>query len=224
MRRYTFYIAIALFSFVVGSLLAAVSYYKTNIPNLTLVDANHEPQFVPEIDLPEAVKAKNGFRCDDKFLLAVWNRLRENDDLKEVFDYGTGKNTLSDCSEVVGIDKFIDLNGDGDPEAVVTGKGWINGISEISTWIVEKNKGNYKVVLDHGIGLYEIEKQMNKGFYAILISVKVSIEESDKFLYRFDGDSYKQKKCWTEIIAARDRRGQVYELKKPRKNYWRCWN
>lgn len=227
MRRYIFYLAVGIITFGV-SLFAYISFalWKVNKLETNDVKRIETLQKTPEqFEFTEKPsKTDKDFKCENQYLLAVWNHLQKDNDYKEIFDNGIRQNDLKDCSEVIGIDELIDLNNDGNQEAIVTGRGWLNGISEISIWIVEKNKESYRVILDNGLGIYEIKNQKTEGFQDILISFKVSIQDSDKFLYQFSGKSYKPKKCWTETIAARDRQDRIYELKKPRIKNWNCWD
>ena len=216
MRRITFYLAIGFLTFA-ASICVYISYTSWNEtkPESEYSEKTKQaeiPQVQSEVVTTEQ---KTVFRCNDKFIAAVWNHLRENKMLAEVFDNGIRQNDLKDCSDVIGVRELFDLNGDGNQDALIIGKGWLNGINESSIWIVEKDKENYKVILDKAIGEYEIKKQKTKNFRDISISFKESIGESRKFLYQFDGSSYKLQKCWTEIIAARNKQDQIHELKKP---------
>ena len=229
MRRTLFYLSVALLAFGIGSFVVFKSYWKVD-ENPVAVQPIEETK-VDKIELtPNLVrqdtdffKPKESFKCENKFLLAVWNDLRKDEDLKEVFDRGIQNNELADCSEVIGIDKLIDLNGDGRGEAFINGKGWLNGLDERRIWIVGKIGENYKVILDSlNVSFATLEHKTN-GYVDLIETEKISIPEYEKTLYQFSGNTYKANKCWTEIIAARDKREMIYELKKPRKSFHKCF-
>ena len=173
-----------------------------------------------KFDAPILSEKRNGKRkCENPYLLAVWNRLQKDADYQELFD---GKNAISDCSEVLEIGGVIDLNNDGNKEAVVGDNGWLNGVFDQSFWIVRKVGETYSIILVAKHLEYIERKQFTNGFLDLIVSFKVSLEEYDKSLLEFDGKSYKPKKCWNEVIAARNDDGQIYKLKKSRITPIKC--
>lgn len=226
MRRCIFCLLVALLAFGLGSFVVFKFYWNEEKPVVEAVNNSNveKIELTPNFNQQnaESVKKKENFKCENRFLFAVWNHLRKDKDLKEVFDRGIQNNELSDCSDVIGIDKFADLNNDGAAEAFINGKGWLNGLDERRIWIVGKIGGNYKVFLDASRLSLESAGHKTNNFVDLIGTEKISIPEYEKTLFQFSGNFYKAGKCWTEIIAARDKNETIYVLKKPGKYFHAC--
>ena len=214
MRRYGFYLAVGIITFAI-SLSAYFSYTRRNAPETESESFKKiEKAEILQVEYPEKPSEKRkDFKCENQYLLAVWNHLKKDTDYQEFFD---GKNKITDCSKVFGISDAVDLNNDGEKEGFVSDNGWRNGVFNQSFWIVRKVGNDYKIVLVGKDLEYEIRNQTTNGFRDLVLSFKNSLEDYEKSLFKFDGESYKPKKCWNEIIAARNRNEQLYMLKKPR--------
>ncbi len=219
MRSIIFYLVVGFITFGIG-FLGCFSYLqwkgsKTQSDGFKRMEKVKSLQKMPEhIESLEKPSDKNkDFKCENQYLLAVWNHLQKDKDYKELFKKG---NKITDCSEVFGISDAIDLNNDGNKEAVVSDNGWRNGVFSQSFWIVRKIGNDYKIILVGKDLEYEIRNQTTNGFRDLILSFKDSLEEYEKSLFKFDGKSYKPKKCWNEIIAARNQHEQLYMFRKPR--------
>lgn len=207
MRRTLFYLSVALLAFGLGSFVVfEFCWSDEKLIVETINNSNVEKiRQMPEFNRQniKSLKRKENFKCEDQFLLAVWNYLRKDKDLKEIFDRGVQTGELSDCLDVIGIDKLDDLNNDGESEAFINGKGWLNGLDERRIWIVGKIGGNYKVILEADNIIIETVEDKTNNYADLIGTEKISIPEYEKTVFQFSGDSYTANKCWTEIIAAR---------------------
>lgn len=199
MRRYFFYLAVGIVTFVI-SFSAYFTFTLWNVSeteSFKRTDNAETLQKLPEqIESFENPSEKNkDFRCENQYLLTVWNHLKKDEDYKELF---RRENKVTDCSEVLGISDAVDLNNDEEKEAVVSDNGWRNGVFSQSFWIVRKVGNDYKIILEGKNVEYEPKNQTTNGFFDINITTKWSGGERSLHLYQFNGSNYVPKKCYVE--------------------------
>jgi hypothetical protein len=216
MRRYAFYLAVGFITFGV-SIFAYVTFTMWKVCKAESEGFKRTKSAESFQKQPEQVEfiEKNAkkimdFKCENQYLLAVWNHLRKDNDYKELFDSGK----ITDCSEVFGISDTVDLNNDEDKEAVVSDNGWRSGVFNQSFWIVQKVGKDYKIILEGKDVEYEPKNQINNGFFDINITTKWRGGERTLKIYQFNGSNYVPKKCYVEYtwILKND---EKIELEKP---------
>lgn len=222
MRRYVFYIAIALSAFVIGSAGVYFVFYEYNAKDISEVkttavsETNYAGTFVEnrQTPQPEFVTFKlKELPCEDKTLQIVWNEL--TDEFAEINETRAGDfKSCEDFLEVADFfqdDKDLDLNNDGVKEIFI--RGIANPYSRCGNncytyWIFQKTGDKkYRKLFEAEGHLAIVQNKKTRGYKDIGFTVTYKdIVYSKNILFGFDGTHYIPKKCWEEskLVKARN--------------------
>lgn len=234
MRRYTFYLMVALLAFGIGSFVVFNFYLKhieqsiitqttkTNSVSNTESKLNAVQKKTNEnkADDTKEIVLKN-LPCDDKNLQLVWNELK--DETASV-SAETAKEIKS-CSDIIEIDEPADLNNDGRKEIVI--RGWRSpyrvGGDGVTFWIFQKvNQKNYKKLFEGKGSFFNLKNTKTKGYRDILSNFRYNSAEYDYIIYKFNGTKYVPKKCWEESSLYKNRDGELVAGKKLKIIPYKC--
>lgn len=205
MKRYIFYLFVALLTFGIGSYFALKLLWTSNL------QTSASPQFLKNISKKtdfkstfpkpfdssqiQEEKPTKPF-CYDKDILPVWKVL-----LKDKYFWAQSPFSLEGklgCEDLLEI-KRVDLNHDGNKEILVRA---INGnlcsaVGNCRFWIYETNGGKYRKLLDETdytdvskLG-EQILKTKTNGYSDILLKGHFTAADTTYGFYRFDGKKYK---------------------------------
>jgi hypothetical protein len=216
MRRYTFYLSVALLAFGIGSFVVFKFYWKAENVSPKVEQINETNVFMKRfgdarsdlkrevmqtpIENQPLVKKKTNLTCNDKILSTVLADLKKEKDFNNDVKYYLEENNASDCKDILFIKKTVDLNNDGIDEVIVRGKNWLlcGATGNCSTWIYGKFGKKYKKLLDTGGETLEVKKKSKNGYKNIFVSVHDSCCSSYLQTYKFDGAKYKEGNCLFE--------------------------
>jgi hypothetical protein len=214
MRRYAFYLAIALLAFGIGSFFSIKFYWKAEEKTIykeeTSISTENQPKEnfsrgfgtgfgERRLNEPVYVPKLHKATCNNKNLLPLWNELRKDKVFRERENefYQTG-----DCLELIEVDR-IDLNNNGQKEFIVWGRYTFSGATgNCVIWIYEKRDGKYKQLLQsyaykngNEEEWFEVKKIKSKGYNNILLKLHYSGYETVYRFYKFNGKNYAEDKC-----------------------------
>lgn len=215
MRRYTFYLSIALLAFGIGSFVVFKFYLKAESVSSKVQEMSETNIFVNKygdvrsnlkkvsetpIENPLPVKKQNAFTCRDKILSVVLTDLRKDKVFNESAKYYLEDDNPSSCKDILLVEKSVDLNNDGIKEAVVRGKNSLlcGGTGNCPIWIYEKTGARYKKLLFTGGETLEVKSNSANGYRNIFVRVHDSCCSSYLYTYKFDGEKYKESMCLFE--------------------------
>lgn len=210
MRRFTFYVLVAVLAFGIGSLIAFNFYWKPQTapqkagqkPHLEISNQTRSVQTfsIDTKNLPvyentvKDVEGKKPF-CKDKRILPIWDLIKKD----EYFQRQSGGTFLNpNCSDIFEILNF-DLNKDGNKEIILRGNssGLCGATGNCGFWIFEKKGKKYRKILSSsdyvdisGLG-EQIQKNETNGYRNILLKGHFTASETTYQHYRFIGGKYK---------------------------------
>jgi hypothetical protein len=203
MRRYIYYLAVALIAFGFGSFVALKFHWNT--PKIVLIggqnpfaNSNRKKQndFLGDLrkraikDKTEPSQEKIEFACNDAVLATVWAFLLKDKDFKEA------AKEVNDCSTIIQIEKIIELNNDGLRDVIVGGRSaLVNGASNQGIWLVQNIGKKYKVLLSESAETFAIKKNTTNGFRDIFVKHHMSASSSYDSTYKFSRGKYRESKC-----------------------------
>lgn len=214
MRRYSFYIFIALLTFGTGSFIALNLYWnyreKLHTPTNTVSFNNYlsQPDFRKSFvqytdssqDQETLTKKSDKPTCKDKRILRVWKEVIKAENFRE---WDSTSHEIYDCSDLLEIKQF-DLNNDGQKEILVRGKTSPNlcgGVGNCAFWVFAKKGNKYKKLLfsTDFADITELPKQVKKtktnGYFDILLKGHLTAADTTYRTFKFDGKTYKERKC-----------------------------
>ena len=209
MRRWFFYLLIALTAFGVGSLIAKKFYWETEkiIPNNTEVfktrtfgdfreDLRKNSLQSPTDNQP-AINKKKSFTCNSKILSAVLKDSRRDRDFDTNFENYLEASGDSDCQDILQINQTVDLNGDGINEFVVRGNSSFlcGATGNCSMWIYKKSGNGYKKLLDTGGEYLTVKRSSTNGYKNIFVRDHESASESYQTTFKFNRGKYEESRC-----------------------------
>jgi hypothetical protein len=196
MRRYVFYLTVALLAFGIGVFAVIKVYFFTNEqPSYGIeevkINGNEESHAVTDLEREtEGIK----FGCKEKWLEASLGNLDEKSlqdewkDLDEVFY----------CSDLSRIVKEVDLNNDGENEIFISGKE-VSNRGDSETYIFQKKNGKYKIILfDPSSIEKDIKRNKTKKYSDLVFSTNYVTTRRTHSIYKFNGERYERKKCLSE--------------------------
>lgn len=203
MRRYVFYLTVALVSFGFGSFVVSEFRRGNDRPAERIVRTESIIQkpvsygfdFGASYRIVDQNKGSAdgiavNFQCRDAYLSAVWQFLLKDERFREY-----SKNA-ADCAKIISIEKKIDLNGDRESEAIVTGQdGLVNGANNQGIWIVQRTGKRFQVILSESVESYEIKSGRTNGFRDVLTKHHMSAASTYDSTYRFSRGKYRESKC-----------------------------
>lgn len=106
-----------------------------------------------------------------------------------------------DCGGIdqLGLEKFAaesltseraDLNGDAQPELIISGRGTCFGVHGISVWIYRKVGRTWKQLLSDGSGIATVAKSSTNGFRDVTLRSE-NVYDMYVYDYKFNGNEYK---------------------------------
>lgn len=205
MRRYLFYLAIALSAFVIGAFVAAKFW------NQSLMTVKNETP--PEIKTVAQVNpdnpSKSKFSCEDEAVKTVWAKLeKDKTEIEDIYRVLQAHH-INNCRELFER-QTVDLNNDESDEIILKG-GFIlfcGSSGDCRTWIVSKIKNEYRIILDAyaGESAENIEPLPEKTYNFKNIRVKTNNGWSaDNIgIFKFDGKQYLIKKCYKDVNSEYD--------------------
>ena len=218
MRRYTFYILVAFFTFSLSALI--VFSFFTNAPEkiekntkFLLAEINGKWQFIPveklpapKKDLPPPNVSKKqdivGFQkpfCHDKRILPVWKIMQKDEYFK--FQSG-GKFIKPNCSDMFEV-LFYDLNQDGKNEILLRGNSpdLCGAVGNCGFWIFEKKGKKYRKILSNADFVditkmgNQIRREKTNGYHQIITKGHWSASDTRHSIFKFNGQKYIESKC-----------------------------
>ncbi len=205
MRRYTFYSAIALLAFGIGSFVVFNFYW--NNPAEVIKEKPIESKPIEQNTVDEMTTAK--FSCEDEAVRTVWSKLeRDSKFIAETWDAIEARH-LNNCQEL--FEKQIaDLNDDKSDEVILRGiYGLFCGSSgDCPTWIISKISNKYTIIFESSAGespnglQFLLEK--THGFKDIKVKLNNGWASNNFGFFKFDGIQYRIKKCLEDVNSNYD--------------------
>lgn len=227
MKRYAFYLLIALVTFGFTSLATNYLLYIQNTPKesarfLTVIknqkgkikiSSKNKPIGIgygestvkySEWRKPKPVKVEQTeIVCTDLSILSIWKKVVKDKEFQDRIDEYDG---IIDCEKVIEV-KQVDLNNDGNPEFLVNGTGprLCSATGSCGFWIFQKAGKKYKKLLSSTSYMGETYspkypmKSMRKNKYKnIFFRTHLTGFETNYRTYVFNGKKYIEKKCVVE--------------------------
>jgi hypothetical protein len=231
MRHYAFYLAVALLAFGFSSFVVYTVYDKyAKIPRITETKINPVIEIGPkDAILQKQTRVKKAdeinaiilkkLPCEDKYLQFIWKNLTG-----EVgYTFSDNLEDMDDCSDFISVDKFVDLNNDGQSEIMIVG----NKIPFCSSggcdiWIFQKNSRERYKKLFSIFGSVKVMKSKTNGYRDLEHSFRFSSDEFSRKVYKFNGIKYIPNQCQMEHLTYLNEKGKVVLLKKPRITPYKC--
>jgi hypothetical protein len=213
MRRYTFYLSVALLAFGIGSFVVFNFYWITNEKmNLaetketiavTQTENNVGRGFASSnsyfSNQTNEINEKPKITCGDKSFLPLWKELKKDKSFRE---YEKDFHLTDDCAEMLVMRKE-DLNKDGRNELILQGNdgNLCSPTGACGVWIYQQKDNKFKLILsssafrDGEESWIDLEKKKTNDYQDVLLKSHASGYETIAIYYRFNGIEYKEKKC-----------------------------
>jgi hypothetical protein len=236
MRRYTFYLLVAVLAFEIGSIVVFKLYWNTQndllkvqLTEQSKVEIVNNSLENKKIKKPEFIEiAFKNLPCEDEKLKPFWNELSDrtvsiNTDYLE---------RIKDCSDLIEYDYLVgskndgqvDLNNDGQKEIFIRSHvGYFCGNNCQVFWVFQKdNEKGYRKLFEQMGYMTIVENKKTNGYKDIRFEVYASYVYIDQKLYKFNGTEYVPKKCWSESKLHKNKAGELVESKRYRTEYHEC--
>jgi hypothetical protein len=137
--------------------------------------------------------------CYDPHILRIWHELRHDEEFNDRLRFSTG---MLNCSEMLLV-KGVDLNGDGNDEILVRGKGpqLCGATGNCGYWVFALTKARVRMLLsasDH-TETYELGEEVqpsrSRGYADLILDRHHGAAETSFRTYRFDGIGYGESRC-----------------------------
>lgn len=231
MRRFTFYILIALLTFEIGSFIASKFIWQKE--SQTIVQNIQEPSQEIVVRIQNSLPQKNEivFNKDDECkewsdevdYQPIINKWLRGENLKKVpYCSKTGKKT-EDYNPSNIMPTLIDLNKDGKNELAL--QSLCSPTGNCAMEIFERKNKVYRKIFTEvrGVSRFELEKFSNKGFLDISTKMHGSWNSGDGIIYRYNGEKYKPHKCFFyEYKEYKDKNGEAKVKDIPKITYAKC--
>jgi hypothetical protein len=158
------------------------------------------------------VSAQTGQRATAREKAAIAQLVLQDKDVKQdVSDFGISTESVTRGITV----KKIDLNQDGQPEYMVTlEEGHLCGAhANCPNWVYRKVGGEYQLLLGTSGQQLLLERTSTNGFRDLRTEGASSAFETDFSIYKFDGNRYQAKACYSRIYSAKGRKPKVAPIK-----------
>ena len=221
MRRYVFYIAVALIAFGIGSLVFFKFYFQ-------FAEQPFVAKSVEIIENASKIETKNDeikYGCKEKELESFWEELDKAEFLKFKREEIKIRNTNAaftdfpkspeklkrfeeewidflknfNCVYFAGIDDIglVDLNNDGEKEIFVVGE-LSNYHAEKELFVFQKKNGLWKTILfDIGNQETEIKASKTNGYLDIETKTSVSGGYQQISIFKFNSNNYEERVCYS---------------------------
>ena len=223
MRRYTFYLSVALLAFGIGLFVVFKFYIKPNEqPFIVEKPQTVKNNLVSKTDEDFAVDLTNAefynglyFVCEDKELKVFWlDFLREKDIQESLPKTEYRSIVVYNCSERLRTRRF-DLNNDGNVEYIVEliSVHVCGAKSNCPRVIYEQKNGEFKRLLSHKASLLiEPKNTKTRGYQDLEIFFNTEPNGGYVEKYKFDGKIYKLKNCFNVDLNNSLERTKCWDL------------
>ena len=159
------------------------------------------------------VSAQTGKQATVKEKAALTQLVLQDKEVKEDMT-GEGGPSVAAITQGV-IVKKIDLNKDGQPEYLVTlEEGHLCGAhANCPAWVYRKTGGEYQLLLRTFGQQLLLEKASTGGFRDLRTEGASSAFETDFSIYKFDGNKYQAKACYSRTYSGKGRKPKIAPIK-----------
>lgn len=223
MRRYTFYLSIALLAFGIGSFVVFGICWKTVEPSSSIENS----EFLENHTNVKNEDTKIKYGCKDEELVSFWEKLdkdaflqfkkreikirnvdaaftsypNSDDSFREFEKDWNNFQTKFNCAYFSGIEDEVgwaDLNNDGEKEIFVIGE-FSRYHGEKELFVFQKKKDVWKLIL-FDVGNEETRIRDNKTNGHFDIETKTSFSGGNRSIdtFRFNGKNYEERNCLSE--------------------------
>ena len=212
MRRYTFYLSVALLAFGIGSFVVFNFYWTHSSKNATQQELQID-EVKPVKETIAAEMPKIEFSCEDEVMKTVWERLKKNKIFKDdAYGNVIEPNHIKDCRELFEV-RPINLDDESDA-FVVSGNQYLfcDSGGDCQTWIISKSNNRYKIIFESTAGDSTRTPHLPKDVTPLptkthkFKDIKVFIPNgwgADNIGYfKFDGNRYQIRECWRDVNSA----------------------
>jgi len=246
MRRYTFYLAVALLAFGVGSLVVFKFYFKhAEHPVTAQTTEKYEPQNMEQIPVS---KLESSHETETNYeewaafevlkpTIGKWLRgERIKSERQEISDefikLAIGRNEIRETERIfwqeTGLEftpYLIDVNGDGVNELAV--RNYCAPVGNCQFWLFKKTgkKGNlgYEILLkaSNDVQMFKLRKSITNGYFDLETKSHGDAWSGGMDIYKFDKTEYKLSECYDYNYSYLND-GELYELKKAKVTPRKC--
>ncbi len=219
MRRYTFYLAVALLAFGIGSFVVFKFYWNTqnDLPKDELTEdskvevVNNSLEY-KKTKQPEFIEiAFKNLPCEDENLKPIWS---------ELIDRKVSINTdyierIKDCSDLIEVDESFDLNSDGRKEIFIRShSGYFCGNNCQIFWVFQQdNEKRYKKLFEAKGYLPVVQNKKTQGYKDIMFEFSATYTYFSLSIYKYNGKEYVPTRCWSESKLYKNKDGELVEGK-----------
>jgi len=237
MRRWAFYLSVALLAFGIGSLVVFKFYWRTEKPaeqteisrtneidtSLTSTPVIEQDDSVSKYFKPlEEICAKTKCIGDGTFKPLIKKWLKGENLKNEQTSLWTLKERQS-MREEAALPSLVDLNSDAKNELILQSDCAAVGNCQFDVFI-KKEKGYSNLLSTSMVQVFEVLQTSTNGFKDLHLRTHDSAFESYHRLLKFNGRKYIQKKCWDESYERLDEKGNWHQLEKPTISITKCNN
>lgn len=187
MQKILLYISIGVVAFLVGTF--AVYLFLGKPSEVRIEDES--------VNTNELVSRECGEFSDEIDLKPFLNKWLLGEKFKDVPYCKDGFSEAAQFDERNVHPSYIDTNGDGKDELVLQTACSPTGNCDM--WIFEQTDKGYRniFVSAHGVQTFKRSEEKNKSYFDLETRMTSGATEGDLVIYRFDGDHYKPKACFT---------------------------
>ncbi|MDQ6785604.1 MAG: hypothetical protein M3033_02125 [Acidobacteriota bacterium] len=243
MRRYTFYLSVALLAFGIGSFVVFNLYFKhaeqSVIAQTTEINKSEvkEQALTSTQDVPQDKELNDEEKAAFDVLkptIKKWLRGEKikseftdasNESIKEIS--GKDKSELSE-DEATWYSYFrfeptlIDIDGDGKNELAI--RNYCAPVGNCQFWVFKKKGNDYEILLQSDGGdvqTFKLEHKKSKGYFDIKTTSHGDAWSGGIEVYKFNGKKYTLGECY-EYNYSYLKDGKLYELKKAKITSRKC--
>jgi hypothetical protein len=246
MRRYTFYLSVALFAFGIGSFVVFNFYLKRfeQTVNIQTREINkleikeQTPTSTQETPEDNEINYEEKAAFDvlrptiKKWLRGEKVKSERNDITFELIKEVTGKSE-SELNETekhfwqdLGFEftpYLIDVNGDGKNELAIRNS--CAPVGNCKFWLFRKSGNGYETILETSYGAvqtFKLKSSKTKGYFDLETKDHGSSTSGGIEIYKFNGNNYKVNQCY-DYNYSYLKDDKVYKLKKPKITLSKCY-
>jgi hypothetical protein len=159
------------------------------------------------------VSAQTGKQAAVKVDAALTQLVLQDKEVKEAMT-GEGGLSVDDITKGIMVKK-IDLNKDGQPEYLVTLEvGYFCGAhANCPDWVYRKTGAEYQLLLRTFGQQLLLQRTSTNSFRDLRSEGASSAYETDFSIYKFDGNKYQAKACYSRTYSARGRKPKIAPIK-----------
>jgi hypothetical protein len=237
MRRWAFYLSVALLAFGIGSFVVFKFYLKIEMPSVQ-VETSQINQLESRLTLSSAIEIDHSIsklfrpleeicaetKCiGDGTLNPLIKKWLKNKNLKgEQISLWTLKERQS-MSEKAASPSLVDLNSDGNKELILEFE--CAPVGNCQFIILSKKGKRYSNLLKTSmVQVFDVLEASTNNFKDLHLRTHGSAFDSYHRLMKFNGKKYVQKKCWEESYEKLDENGVWHQLENPIITSTKCSN